>query len=332
MTDAAKEWKWRRECPRFNGLQSEYEVWRDQVEDWLIVCGKEIEFLGMEIRLSLKGKAYDIAKQIDRDTLKGSEGSKIILEKLDRVFLKDTLLDSYVKMKTYLKIERESGEKMRDYLIRYEKTASECSQAIGRSMFEGETKGCHVIEQANLTDTQKQMVLAACGRDKLNYDAVSQIMKRIFEGLGDKEENEWLGSENYTNTGSGRGKDEWWGSERNLNTGSGRGKEGSRNRGRPRWIRGRGGRNPINKEGRVTLCAVCNSEWHWARDCPQNFQNRKRYYENTEIENRPRNNQEKEREEEKIYIGEVRKLDGESWGDIDAILDTGCKSTVCGEL
>ena len=36
--------------------------------------------------------------------------------------------------------------------------------------------------------------------------------------------------------------------------------------------------------------------------------------------------------EEEIYIGEVSTVDEEPWEVVEAILDTGCKSTVCGEL
>ena len=39
-----------------------------------------------------------------------------------------------------------------------------------------------------------------------------------------------------------------------------------------------------------------------------------------------------ENEKQKVYIGEVSTIDEEPWGEVDAILDTGCKSTVCGEL
>ena len=49
------------------------------------------------------------------------------------------------------------------------------------------------------------MVLTACGQGKLEYGKVSQIMKRIFEGLGSKEESEWWGLEGYANLGRGRG-------------------------------------------------------------------------------------------------------------------------------
>ena len=103
---------------------------------------------------------------------------------------KDALMENYSKMKNYFRIERETSEKMRDFVVRYEKAESECRKAIEKSMFEGEAKGFHVLEQANLTESQTLMVLAACGQGKLEYNKVSQITKKIFEGLGSKGEGE----------------------------------------------------------------------------------------------------------------------------------------------
>lgn len=303
---------WRRECPRFSGVSTEYKNWKGQVEDWMVICEERVKYPGIEIRMGLKGKALAVAEEIDREVLKGATGPKIILEKLDKVYLKDTLMDNYEKMKKYFKIGRESDEKMRDYIIRYEKAESECRGAMGKPMLEGEAKGFHVLEQANLTENQKQMVLAACGNDKLEYDRVSQIMKRIFEGLGNKEE-----------------ESEWWGSVNNTRD---RGRMNYHDRGRGRWIRGRDGRNPTDREGKITLCVLCSSEWHWARECPQSFQNRKRQQDYNTKKMGYKTYNEKENEEEKIYIGEVGEVDVDSWNEVDAILDTGCKSTVCGEM
>ena len=197
---------------------------------------------------------------------------------------------------------------MRDFIIRYEKEELECRKAIGKSMFEGEAKGFHVIEQAGLSDSQKQMVLAACGKEKLEYGVVSQIMKRIFEGLGSKDDNEWLGSEGYSNVG--RGRESYRGRPR------GRGNRG----------RGRDGKNPLNKDGKTSVCVLCKSEYHWARDCPQNIMNKKKEGNKLTV------SQEQDKDEERVYVEEVSKVDEEPWGEIDIILDTGCKSTVCGEL
>ena len=185
--------------------------------------------------MSLKGKVLEVTEDVERVKLKGEDGLKVILEKLDEVFQKNTLLENYSKMKNYFRIERETSEKMRDFVVRYEKAESECRKAIRKSIFEGEYKGFHVLEQSNLTESQKRMALAACGQGKLEYNKVPQIMKRIFEGLGSKEESEWWRLEGYVNLGRGRGNQ----------------------RGRGRWNRDRDGRNPVNREGKVTQCAIC---------------------------------------------------------------------------
>ena len=78
-------------------------------------------------------------------------------------------------------------------------------------------------------------------------------------------------------------------------------------------------KNPVDREGKITLCGICRSEWHWARDCPQHMK-------------KEESEQVKEKDEERVFIGVVSKADEDSWGEIDAILDTCCKSTVCGEL
>ena len=111
--DSEVEWRWRRECPRFSGVQAEYKGWRGQVADWLAVCEELVKYPGIEIRLSLRGRALEVTEGLDREKLKTKEGPKEILGKLDEVYLKDTLVENYGKMKRYLKIERESGEKMR---------------------------------------------------------------------------------------------------------------------------------------------------------------------------------------------------------------------------
>ena len=85
-------------------------------------------------------------------------------------------MDNYEKMSNYFKIKRENGEKMKDYLVRYEKLAGECERAMGKKMFEGEFRAFHVLEQANLNEQQKQLALSACGKDKLDYSAILQIL------------------------------------------------------------------------------------------------------------------------------------------------------------
>ena len=284
-------------CPIFNGKKDEYEDWRVKIEDWLLLSEGEVKYPGVEIRVGLQGSALEVAKEMERDDLKGRDGAEILMEKLDKRFRRDKMMENYIKVRNYLKVERGDKEKIEDYLQKYERLAEECKKAAG-SMLTGEIKGCHLLEQGNLNEQQKQMVLSACGKDKLEYEMVAKVMKRIFEGLGEEEK-----------------KDEWW--ERR---GRSQGQETEKR------VQESGKKNPMGKFGKISRCAICGSEYHWARECPKNYKHSKGQRETKREEEI---SSKKERGEEKVYMGESSQE--EDWKEIEAILDTGCSSTVCGE-
>ena len=101
-TEAKMEWKWRRECPRFNGIQAEYKGWKGQVEDWLAVCGDSVIYPGIEIRLSLKGRALEVTEGVDTEELKKTDGERKILKfwkfwilsKMEKILLILEILDT----------------------------------------------------------------------------------------------------------------------------------------------------------------------------------------------------------------------------------------------
>ena len=244
----------------------------------------------MVIRQGLEGKALEATWEIDREVMKGSKGGVRVLEVLDRVFRKEKVWETYEKVRKYLKVERQSGEKVTDFIQRYEKISSECKRA-GLTILAGETQGCHLLEQANLTDYQRHMVISACGTERLEYEKIASVMKRMFEGLesNEKQEEDWLGQD-------------------------------KRQVGRNHSLAGGSKKNPM-RNGVVTKCAICASEYHWARDCPKHFRNRKGDGKNV-----------KSYTSESVYIGEAEEEKDSYWQDVEGILDTGCNSTLCGEL
>ena len=286
----------RRECPRFSGEERNYKAWKNQVLDWLLVVGEGVKYPAIEIRLSLSGKALEAAEELDRDSLKEDQGEDLIFECLDKIYLRDSLMDRYGKMKDYFKIERGSSETMREFIQRYEKMESECKRALDSPMFSSEVKGFHVLEQANLSEGQRQMVIAACGQNKLEYEVVSKMMRRMFDSIEEGKE------------------DDWWGVERRGEaTNDRRGVKGYRKR-----------KNPVGKDGRVTRCAICKSEWHWAKECSQNIRNKEK--------EEKYDSDGKGKSGEKVFAEEIGDIREESWKGVEAIVDTGCRSTLCGEL
>ena len=267
-------------CPRFSGKLEDFETWMVKVEDWQLLSEAEAKYPAIEIRAALEGKAMEITKDIDRILLKGKEGVKILMEKFKKVYKKDRLTEVYGKVRKMLNIERNKGESIRDFLIRYEKTEEECKGLVG-NMFQAEVKGCHVIERAKITEAQKQMVISACGQDKLEYDLVSRIMRRVLEGVGKEEEvdGEWWGR-----TEGKRGSQYNYGARYSSYNNNSNAAYNSNIRKR---------KNPIGKNGEITKCAICRSEYHWAKECPDNFNN-KRENEVTKKEVPDKNNDQKE--------------------------------------
>ena len=307
-------------CPRFSGKQEDFETWMVKVEDWQLLSEAEAKYPAIEIRAALEGKAMEITKDIDRNLLKGKDGVKILMDKLKRVYKKDRLTELYGKVRKMLNIERNKGESIRDFLIRYEKTEEECKGLVG-NMFQAEVKGCHVLERAKISEDQKQMVISACGQDKLEYDLVSRIMRRVLEGVAKEEEveGEWWGR-----TDGRRENRSNFGANYNYNY-------------KPSYNDSiRKSKNPVGRNGEITKCAICRSEYHWAKECPDNYNNKREKKVNKE-EVQDKNKDQKEsvqekRKEEKVRAYAASMEEAEMGKEVEAILDTGCKRTVCGEL
>ena len=326
------EYEWRQQCPKFDGSNTGYKSWRSEVEDWLLMMtlGKQEEkMLGVQIRLSLSGKARGLTECIKREDLRKKDGHLTILKKLDEVYLQDNLTEEYGLLTKFLDIQRKPEESMRDYINRYEQYEADLSRMKGEINIGSKVLAVHLLHHARVTENQKQMVLAGCGKGEINYKTMVQVLKRVFEGMEKKEESEWLGTEKYNNTGMLKKREGVYNVEGNEDSKAEeyrymhnqRGKENYRSRGRGYRSCGRGGRNPLDARGRVSVCAVCESEWHWARECPQRFDNRKR-----------ETNRERTGDETIVYVEYEDEREDKQWKEIEAILDTGCKSTVCGEF
>ena len=265
-------------CPVFSGKHEDFDTWKLQVEDWADLTGSTVP--GIEIRFSLRGKALEVTKDISREELKSGNGKNIIMEALSKVFGRDKLMDKYFKVKSYLNLKRREEESIYDFIHRYEMTTNECNKVTGNDT--GEIKAFHILECANITEKEKQLVLSACGTENLQYNKMVTALTRIIPSKNtvDKKE-EWMEGRtiHYEN--------------KNYNY--------------PRFRK----KNPIGKDGKISRCYSCGSEYHWSRHCTKN---KRTNYTDT------RNTGKKE----EIYLQEDSGIEG--------ILDTGCSTTVCGEL
>ena len=97
--------------------------------------------------------------------------------------------------------------------------------------------------------------------------------------------------------------------------------------------------NPVGPDGRVSVCVICESTMHWARDCPHSYERAERSnYEQKEQPTQSRGNfmgffndfvgcvMEEGRKENRDRLKILLK--GTKGG---AVVDTACVNSVCGE-
>ena len=302
---SGSESRGRFKCPVFKGEESEYEDWRMKVEGWIYLTRNNEEAQGLVIMQGLEGKALSLVKGLKWDVLIGKDGGKEVLKKLDEFYRKEQTWDRCCKIAQFAEMKRKRDESVKEFILRYEYCLDECEK-IGVPMLVGEAKGIFLLQKANVTEEQMKMVTSACGEEKLEYDRVRRIMRRIFEDkdTGEKSDEGWYGRDRRDESRRG-------------------GYRGGQTYQRREW------KNPVNKFGVISKCVICASEEHWARQCPKNVANRSRGGENSRRRNEDRNNDSND-ETQKVYMAETN--DEKYWDDVEAILDSGCKSSVIGEM
>ena len=61
-------------CPKFEGGMEGYDEWKELILDWMDTDGKHLEFPCLTIRQSLRGRSLEVAKRLERETLKSRKG------------------------------------------------------------------------------------------------------------------------------------------------------------------------------------------------------------------------------------------------------------------
>lgn len=67
----------KQKCPVFTGVEEDYKMWKQQINDWLVVEEDNIKYPGIEIRLALKGKSYQICGDIINMWPKNFSGGRL---------------------------------------------------------------------------------------------------------------------------------------------------------------------------------------------------------------------------------------------------------------
>ena len=118
-----------------------------------------------------------------------------------------------------------------------------------------EVFGCKLLENSGLDVKEKQLILSTV--KNLKYEEVRSALRRIFGSL--------LDSEATTPGISDFIKSEAFVAVKSRNWGK---KLQSVIKKTSKTVSSTGKKNPLNKFGKHSRCAICGSVFHWAKNCP----------------------------------------------------------------
>ena len=320
--------------PKFED-ESDYETWKRDIEIWIKFTDLEKKKLASAIHLSLTRKAHVASSELTVDELCADDGVKTLMAKLDDIFLQDKSRRQFSSFRELYNLRRGDDVKIEDFVSEFEHIYYKFTKN-GMTLPDS-VVAFMLLASCNLDEKDVQIVMSAVADVK--YDTMKNTIKRVFgssiktiPSANIKSEPTFEASETLYNNNN-----RW--PRRGNNRGNLSQRGNFRGRGFGNNNKGRGGRkmNPIDKEGNVSRCHICDSKFHWAGNCPDAYENKKQVNCVMSDDGNHENNFEKEDVHLMLFIGYTNKEKGRkldklvSESSLSALLDSGCSKTVCGE-
>lgn len=295
--------------PAFEENKS-YESWKNEIEMWKRVTELGKKKQALAVALSLTGRARDTALEITADDLNQDNGMKTLVEALDSVFLKEEKDRAYDAYTDFDNIKRENDVSMTDYIVHFEQRYNKMRKFD--MVLPDAVLAFKLLDTASLDVKDKQLALTACST--LTFASMKSALKRIF---GDKTVSPKCSRGIQVHQDAA-----FYVDQRRNDRRDGSKFHSQTNQGRAPLA----GSNPLDRYGKRTKCAICQSIFHWAKDCPHKAEHVKLTEENAEAEQIDECNITLFSKES---VSDAEILMVEALGS--AVIDTACTRTVCGE-
>ena len=311
-----------------------YESWKKEISIWQRFTTLDKKKQGLAIFLSLDGKAREIVLELDIEVMNNDDGVEKVLEQLDKLYLKDKMQLSYQAYDAFEKFKRPEDMAIADFVVEFERLYNK-AKAHDMVLPDG-ILAYKFLNNANISESHEKLVRATM--PNLTYKAMKDQLRKVF---GDLSLSVASNKAKVNTTSSMQVKVEpsdavtyevaHEDQAYEVNFGSHKASRSNRSRGRgnfrgrSRGYRGQNyhqesrafeeqpRRNPPKADGSTSTCAVCGSIFHWAKDCPDSYENKLK----------------KSDGHISLYSDTMKHFVGETLGA--AVLDSGCTKNVCGE-
>eukprot|EP00112_Aurelia_sp_Birch-Aquarium-sp1_P008508 Seg1939.7 transcript_id=Seg1939.7/GoldUCD/mRNA.D3Y31 product="hypothetical protein" protein_id=Seg1939.7/GoldUCD/D3Y31 len=292
--------------------------YKEELKIWQALTDLPGKKQGPSLYLSLTGKAREAALELDTDVISKDDRLENILERLDKLYMQDINQSAYLAYQEFENFKRPLEMRMREYLNNFEKLYTKI-KAHSMELPDG-VLAYRVLNSANLSE--EEMKLCRATLTSLKYDKMVEQLLKIY---GDtvspyfgksnvKEESVFVASNEeayYFNR---------WRGGRDCGRFQRGGRPNRRGRSQPEFKTGKGSSvrklNPPDSSGKPSRCNICESKFHWARNCPDAYENQKQDSEISLFQS-----SDDKLIQMKVFVGETLNC---------AVLYSGCTQTVCG--
>ena len=152
-------------------------------DDWLKLLRILRSFTDLEkarqgpaLVLSLEGEAQDAVLELENDDIIKDNGIDIIIERLDRLFKKDTTIQKYTALEAFETYRRPNNTSIRDFLVEFEKRHYK-TKSHGTTMSD-DLLAYRLIKAANLSPQHEQLIKATIS--ELKFEVVKDQLNKTF--------------------------------------------------------------------------------------------------------------------------------------------------------
>ena len=290
------------EIPLLDEEGLNYEMWRIRITSWVKVSPEKKSKLATLIFVSLPHKAFMAARHIDGDIMESAGGVKALLEKLDEIYLPDKLRHRLDVFEQFCGLIRKEGESVIEHINEFNNRFLEFSQFSEGIAYNDSTKALQLLQSCKLNEDDKKLVVSKM-KEPPSFTDVCDLLKRIFSKTEKEKETTdetlkyqsqesdtdnlnatLMSRDNRRKYGQSsqpydknareavRNRPDYW--DRNdrddRETQRRRTHSGDRDADYQR-------KNVKRRDGSYQKCAVCDSIYHFYRDCPEVKKMKKEY-------------------------------------------------------